>query len=216
MKTCRCVWAQCSHKVAHHHRLYWQCLPVLHVAQAQQPLHASCADVSVRICTRYTVGHAQRLLVMQGSSNQEPGLSSASSSKTHTQELPSQVARPPRVRRKAAKKALAEQFSDGIREADSQDTRSTGRRSAHSQVTQQQSTTCAFVVFKSGAEQGLLAKKECTLHIDNGINNSSLRKNQSPRHSICNTLQHDFMQTAMCPWPKSSESLCLVLVSHLY
>ena len=60
------------------------------------------------------------------------------------------------------------------------------------------------------------AKKECTLHIDNGINNSSLRKNQSPRHSICNTLQHDFMQTAMCPWPKSSESLCLVLVSHLY
>ncbi len=96
--------AMLIHKVAHHHRPYWQCLPVLHVAQAQQPLHASCADVSVRICTRYTVGHAQRLLVMQGSSNQEPGLSSASSSKTHTQELPSQVARPPRVRRKAAKR----------------------------------------------------------------------------------------------------------------
>jgi len=66
---------------------------------------------------------------MQGSSDQEPGLSSASSSKTHTQELPSQVARPPKVKSKAAKKAPAEKFVnfDGIREADSQDRRSTGR-----------------------------------------------------------------------------------------
>ncbi len=68
-------------------------------------------------------------MVMQGSSDQEPGLSSASSSKTHTQELPSQVARPARVRRKAAKKAPADNFVtfDGISEADSHDRGSTGR-----------------------------------------------------------------------------------------
>ncbi len=68
-------------------------------------------------------------MVMQGSSDQEPGLSLASNSKAHTQELPSQVARPPRVRRKAAKKAPARKSVtfDGIREADSQDRRSTGR-----------------------------------------------------------------------------------------
>ena len=66
------------------------------------------------------------------------------------------------------------------------------------------------------AEQGLLAKKVCTLHINNVIKNSPLRQNQSPRHSICRTFQHDYMQTAMCPWPEPSESVCLVFVSHLY
>ena len=127
--TCRLEWGQCSHNVAHHHSMCWQCLPVLHVAHAQQPLHSSFADVSVRFCTRCTVGHAQHSMVMQGSSNQEPGLSSVSSSKTDTQELPSQVARPPRVKRNAAKKAAAEKFVnfDGIKDADSQDRRSTGR-----------------------------------------------------------------------------------------
>ena len=52
------------------------------------------------------------------------------------------------------------------------------------QLTQQQSTMCTLVIFKSGAEQVLLAKK--TMHIDNVIN-SPFCQNQGPRPFICNT-----------------------------
>lgn len=129
LKTCRLVKGQCSHDVAHDRRLCWPCLPVLHAAHAQQPLHASSAGASVRICIHCTVGHAQRSMVMQGSSDQVSELTSASSGKAHTQEFPTQVARPPRVRHKAAKKAPADKFVtfDGISEAGSQDRGSTGR-----------------------------------------------------------------------------------------
>lgn len=92
------------------------------------------AAVSASHHRRNALKKAHQALQSEGSSDQEPGLSSVSSSKTDSQELPSQLARPPRVKRNAAKKAAAKKFVnfDGIKDADSQDRRSTGKSASSS------------------------------------------------------------------------------------
>ncbi|KAL0022711.1 hypothetical protein WJX77_005521 [Trebouxia sp. C0004] len=110
---------------------------VLAKVRANHPSGPHTPESKAKISAAVSASHhrrnaqkkAHRALQSEGSSDQEPGLSSASSSKAHTQELPIQVARPPGVRRKTAKRAPAEKFVifDGIREGDSQDRRSTGK-----------------------------------------------------------------------------------------
>ncbi|KAA6428134.1 MAG: hypothetical protein FRX49_01730 [Trebouxia sp. A1-2] len=92
------------------------------------------AAVSASHHRRNAVKKARQALQSEGSSDQVSELTSASSGKAHTQEFPTQVARPPRVRHKAAKKAPADKFVtfDGISEAGSQDRGSTGKSASNS------------------------------------------------------------------------------------
>ncbi|KAL0035045.1 hypothetical protein WJX79_008134 [Trebouxia sp. C0005] len=92
------------------------------------------AAVSASHHRRNAVKKARQALQSEGSSDQVSEPTSASSGKAHTQEFPTQVARPPRVRHKAAKKAPADKFVtfDGISEAGSQDRGSTGKSASNS------------------------------------------------------------------------------------